>query len=292
MVCPKCSSTHVHISKYRDDKVQYQCIDCNITNGSGGFFTIERQYSLPRIAVFDLETAPNLGYFWRPYKTTIRPDHVVRPWHLISWSAKWLNSPEIMHDCLTPDEAKAADHTRIVKSLYRIFDKADILIAHNAEKFDIKIANTSFIRTGLTPPSPYQIIDTLKIARDKFSFTHNNLDALAQEFDIGHKMDTNFDLWLGCMQGDQQSLDYMLKYNDMDVAILEDLYYIFRPWMKSHPNLNILQDTDDCCGYCGDFNIKSKGMYRTIVREYESFSCIKCGGYTRAGGKILRPVAR
>lgn len=126
----------------------------------------------------DIETTPMLGMVWGMYDQNLSYDRIIQDWHLLSWSAKWLFDPEIMSDVLISQEAKLHDDRRITKSIWRLLDEADIVISHNGKSFDLKKLNARFIKYGLNPPSHYQSVDTLLIARSVFKFTSNKLDDL------------------------------------------------------------------------------------------------------------------
>ena len=129
---------------------------------------------------------------------------------MICWSAKWLGSDEVFSECLTPEEILSEDDTRISKQLWLLMDQADIVIAHNGKKFDVPKMNSRFILAQLPPPSSYIQIDTKEVAAKQFGFSSNKLDALAGYFGIEHKDDTDFELWVRCMKGEQEALDYIL----------------------------------------------------------------------------------
>ena len=142
-------------------------------------FTVEKN---PKILIFDIETAPLKSYVWRLWKQNVNPlnGQLQSEWFMLTWSAKWLFDSEIMSDSLTKEEVLNEDDSRITKSMYQLFDEASIVIAHNAQNFDVPMLNTRFLRNGLKPPSPYRIIDTLKEAKKIFSFASNKLDYLGQ----------------------------------------------------------------------------------------------------------------
>ena len=75
----------------------------------------------------------------------------------------------------------------LVKDLRDLFDEADVLIAHNGDRFDIRKAQARMVRYGMKPPSRYQTIDTLKAARKYFQFDSSRLDALGQYLGLGQK---------------------------------------------------------------------------------------------------------
>lgn len=121
--------------------------------------------NLPKILIFDVETAPMTAYVWNRWNQNISLDATISEWFLLAWSAKWLFSEETKGDVLTPEEALREDDSRIVVSLWQLIDRADIIVAHNGKKADVPWINTRFILNGLNPPSPYYLIDTCDVAR-------------------------------------------------------------------------------------------------------------------------------
>lgn len=240
--------------------------------------------TFPKVLLFDTETAPMRAYVWNRWKQNIGLEATISEWFMLCWSAKWLYSGEIMGDKLTGEEAKREDDSRIMKSLWKLIDEADIVIAHNAKKADIPWMNSRFIINGLNPPKPYTIVDTLDVAKRQFGFSSNKLDALAGYFNIPHKLDTNFELWKRCCDGDDDALEYMFEYNKKDTAILELVYLKLRPWVKGGPNLSVYFDNDEItCSSCGSDDLEELDgqYYYTSVNKYKLYRCKHCGAITR-----------
>lgn len=237
----------------------------------------------PKVLLFDIETAPMKAYVWNLWKTDVHLEQIISEWFCIAWSAKWLYSKDIMGEVLTPKEAISENDQRIMTDLWNLINEADIVVAHNGDKFDIPRINSRFIINGLAPTKPYFSIDTCKIAKKQFGFSSNKLDALAGYFKIPHKMDTNFDLWKKCLEGDRDSLDYMLEYNKKDVAILEEVYLKLRPWIKNHPNMGNLEGKKEACANCGstDLVLLEDQYYYTSVGKYKLYRCKTCGAISR-----------
>lgn len=237
---------------------------------------------LPKVLLFDLETAPILAHVWRLWKQDVGINQIVSDFFIISWSAKWLFSDTVMSNRLTSKEALEQDDSRIVKNLWTLLNEAEIVIAHNGQYFDVPKINARFILHGLPPTSPYQIIDTLKVAQKEFGFSSNKLDYLCRLFGIEGKLETNFELWAGCVKGDEQSLTKMEAYNRHDVEMLEELYLKIRGWIKSHPNLQLYMEADEqVCPNCGSDYLKENGFYYTQTGKFQAFSCLSCGAVSR-----------
>ena len=237
----------------------------------------------PMVLLFDIETTPLSVHTWHTGRQRITPDQIMDEWFLLSYSCKWLFDSKVYGEVLTPEEIKHKDDLRITKGLWHFIDKADIVIAHNAKGFDVPKAQTRFMLHKLAPPSPFQIIDTLLVARKNFRLSSNKLDYIGQLTLNKRKLHTEYALWLRCLEGDKESLEYMLTYNKQDVLLLEEVYTLFRPYISNHPNMAIYMEAHEpTCPNCGSTDIKECGYYTTAVNRYLAFRCNSCGAICRS----------
>lgn len=243
---------------------------------------------LPKILLFDIEVLPMHIRTWGLFKQ--RPNHkqVIKDWCVLSWAAKWLMDDEYQTDLLTPEEAIAHDDKRVCDSIWKLIDEADILIGHNGKKFDVRKLNSRFMIHGMIPPSPYQIIDTLLHSQQLAAHSSHRLDWLGQLVRNEGKLDTDYELWIKCDEGDEESLNYMLEYNMEDVGLLEEVYIWMRPWMRSHPNIGLYMDlTEPVCTNCGSNNLQTLDKcYITPAGKYETVRC-NCGAIGRMRTSLL-----
>jgi hypothetical protein len=236
----------------------------------------------PKVLLLDTETSPLTVYTFEIRKTFIPHTNIIDDTFLLCWSAKWLFDSQMMSDVLTPEEARDKNDNRIVNSIWKLLEQADVIIAHNAKKFDLPYLDYRFVMNGLKPPSPYQTIDTLEKSKKHFRFSSNRLDYLGMLIRNKGKIKTDIDLWKGCLEGNQESLDNMLKYNKEDVCLLEDVYMFIRPFIHSHPNMAIYQESKEpSCPTCGSVDITDCGHYTTMVNRYKAFRCNACGSICR-----------
>lgn len=236
-----------------------------------------------KILLFDIETSPNLGFIWGKYEQNVI--EYEREWYMLCFAYKWLGQ-KVTKVCALPDyssyKKNMEDDKNLIKELWELFDEADIIIAHNGDSFDIKMANARFAFHGLPPPSPYRTIDTKKVAKNHFRFNSNKLDDLGNYFGLGRKINTGgFELWKGCMMGDEKSWSLMKKYNVQDVFLLEDIYYKLLPWIVNHPNLNLTEDTICHCPNCGSNKIQRRGYGINKTTKYERLHCQDCGAWSK-----------
>ena len=177
-----------------------------------------------KILLLDVETSTMQTRVWGLYKQRIPHQNVIKDWFILGWAARWLYSPEMMSDFVTPKEAVERSDKRIIKSIWDLIDESDVIIGHNIRHFDERKLNTRFILNGFPPPLPYMTVDTLKEAQKTFGFSSNRLDYLGKLMGNKGKLETNFDLWIRCEEGDSEALQTMETYCRNDVALLEDVY--------------------------------------------------------------------
>lgn len=243
-----------------------------------------------RILILDIETAPLSAYVWSLWKEARSTEFINNDWFMLSWAAKWYGDKKCMSDSLAnygKDFVKREDDTPILSSLVALLDEADIVVAHNGKAFDIPKINTRLIMNGILPPSPYKMVDTLKVLKKNFKFTSNRLDFVAQQLlGVGkdaHKEFSGFELWRACLNGDKKAWKEMVKYNEKDVEILEGVYARLLPWIDSHPNVALINgDTNELhCRNCGSGHINFRGYAYTGVGKYRRYVCRECGGWGR-----------
>lgn len=237
-----------------------------------------------KVLVLDIETAPLKAYVWSIWNVNIGTHQIQSDWFCLTWAAKWLFEDKVYSAKLKPKEVAEQNDKRIIQGIWSLINEADIVIAHNGEKFDLPKLNSRFIINGLNPPLPYQQIDTLKHIRRQFGFTSNKLDYVNKLLNLERKKDTNFELWERCMNGNADALSEMEAYNVQDVRILEETYLQIRAWIKPHPNMGlfILDETQHRCPNCGsDKMIEHGKKYNTTANIYTLMRCDNCGSSSR-----------
>ena len=235
----------------------------------------------PKILIYDIETTPNLAYVWGKYQQDVIKFE--EEWKLLSFAYKWLGESKTV-----AVGTNSVTEEALVLRLHQLFSEADIIIAHNGDRFDQKMVNAKFLEYGLLPPSYYKSIDTLKVAKRYFRLNSNKLDDLGTILRVGRKAQTGgFDTWLGCMQGNKTAWRQMLKYNKQDVVLLEKVYLKLRPWIDNHPGVN-LYGRPESCPKCGGGPLHQRGTRKTTkTGSYARYQCQDCGGWS-TGRKVER----
>jgi DNA polymerase III, epsilon subunit and related 3'-5' exonucleases len=234
-----------------------------------------------KILVYDIETTPSLGWVWGKYQQDVI--EFKEEWHLLCFAYKWLGEEETHVVSLPQFPQYATDPENdfyVVAKLWSLFNEADVVIAHNGNKFDQRKAHARFIIHGFEPPAPYKQIDTLLTAKRYFGFNSNKLDDLGEVLGVGRKVKTGgFDLWHGCMQGNTDAWAKMEEYNKQDVSLLENVYIKLRPWMDNHPGRNIMEGKLDACPKCGENTLVKRGIRFNKSTTSQRYKCVSCGGW-------------
>lgn len=235
-----------------------------------------------KILLIDIETAPHTAYVWGAFKQNVGFNQWQQKGHVMSYAAKWLGDDKIIYA-----ENRSPNDARIVRSLLKLLDEADIVVAHNGDRFDLPVILARALVHGMEPPSPYHTIDTCRIARRRFRFVSNSLANLADELGLDkkdtHKKFPGFELWEQCLAGNDEAWEEMKHYNIQDTIVLEEVYLAMRPYIDNHPN--VVRETEEGevrCPKCGSTNIQFRGYYYTKMGLcYRKFVCLDCGGWGR-----------
>lgn len=239
-----------------------------------------------KVLFWDIETAPNKSYHWDWYGLNIPVlSHNIELGFMLSHAWQWGIDGEVHSSTLTRDEVLRKDDGRLVLEMHTLFNNADIIIAHNGKKFDIKKANASFARFGLTPPTPYKVVDTVRISKKFFNLPSHSLAFLCKYLDLGvQKVEhEGFGLWVKCYEGDQDSLDKMAEYNRGDIPTLVNLYKVLRSWGNDGVDISALVPHKGLiCPTCGSSHVSdTEKQTLTGKKLHKVYKCLDCKSHSK-----------
>jgi DNA polymerase elongation subunit (family B) len=250
--------------------------------------------SAPKILTLDIESLPLELYAWGIFDVNASLEQIKTDWSILSYSAKWLDSSKIFYaDTMGRGKNKVRDDKCLMSHLWELLDTADIIIAQNGKKFDIKKINARLITHGYGPYSPVRVIDTLLAVRRNFGFSSNKLAWLSEYLTTNKKSDhknfPGFHLWLQALEDNPEARKELRKYNIQDVITTEELYIKLRPWIDNHPNMGTYKknNTNHVCPKCSSNKVQKRGLSITQAGQYQRFQCSSCGGWSRDKTTIL-----
>jgi hypothetical protein len=244
----------------------------------------------PNVLLLDIETAPSIAVAFNRYDVILTQDHILQEGgFLLSTAWNWLDQDEIESDLITPNRVKKADDSTLCANMHSLFDKADIVIAHNAKGFDIKQLRTRMVVNGLPPLKNVKVIDTLQIAKT-MKFNSNKLDSLCVQLGLESKLKhSGIKLWIECIQGNTVALNKMKEYNIQDVKVLKELYLLIRAYDKAPPNFGLYYDDGYChCPVCGSTNLVETDQFvYANLSKYPEVLCSNCGHRSRGSTGLM-----
>lgn len=232
-----------------------------------------------KVLYYDIETSKILAWVWGMYDQNITYDDVVQDWHIICAAWKW-EGESAVHSIA----AKGKNDKAVVKKLHSLLSSADVIVAHNGDKFDYKKVMARVIELGLDPLPPVTSVDTLKMAR-KAAFTSRKLDDLAAKLNLSRKIRNEPGLWQKASEGDQEAISKLETYCRGDIPPLEDLYFHLRPHVITQVNYNLYADRP-CCPTCKSERMQSRGTRKTKTSAYQSWQCQDCGAWSQSTPRL------
>lgn len=210
---------------------------------------------------------------WKTFKEYISLSQLIETSKILCWSAKWAGTDQVMFDSV-----QISPHESMLSRIHMLLDEADAVVHYNGLRFDIPVLNKEFLLANFGPPAPYKNIDLYRTVKNVFKFTSNKLDHVVQQLDLGKKVETSFDLWIKCMEGDKDAWKHMEEYNKQDILLLEKLYYKMLPWIPNHPNYTLYTNSEEIlCPTCGSTHYHCRGYAYTAIGKYQRYQCLACG---------------
>jgi DNA polymerase elongation subunit (family B) len=239
-----------------------------------------------KVLIFDIETAPILAHVWGLWENNVGLSQMIADWHVLSWSAKWLDAPDA--ETMYMDQRfskKVEDDKAILEEIWDLLDEADVVITQNGKSFDQRKLNARFLSNKLGPPSSFKHIDTKLLAQKHFNLPSYKLEYMTEKFcvkykKLKHKEFPGHDMWRECLIGNLKAWDEMEIYNKHDVLALEELYNVFAPWETSI-NFNLYHDREEHICKCGSKDHIKNGFYYTNMGKFQKFRCKVCNAETR-----------
>lgn len=230
----------------------------------------------------DIETSPNLGYFWRPgWRVNISYENIIEPAQIILVAWKWEHEKtvQLVNWDVSADYNPHADYAP-VETVARVVLDADEVVAHNGARFDLAWIRARAAFHAVSFPARVPYVDTCVLARRYFYFPDNRLDSLARYFGLKPKIKVDFDLWKRVKAGDPGALQTMGRYCKHDVALLEKVYGRLQPYIEQSVHAGVASNGERRdCPQCGNTKVvphrrrwTKLGMPRIQMRCPQCFS--------------------
>ena len=226
------------------------------------------------ILVWDIETTPNQGDFWRAgYRLTIPWANIKGERQICVIGYRWLSQKRIHTLCW-----KDQDDAGIIEKFIPILERARYSVAYNGRSYDERFLRGRAIYHQI-PMSPYHtMVDPLRQLKRYTLLNSYAMDYVARFLNLGRKIKTSYELWERITYEDhQESLRSMARYCRQDCQMLTDIYEATRAYF---PAVDSIAEQISDCPYCGSSNTAASKQRTTVqLGERVQFQCRDCGQY-------------
>lgn len=217
---------------------------------------IKTSFDTPfRRLFFDIETSPNIGFFWQcGYKVNIGHHNIIKEKAIICVSYKWENESKVYHL-----QWNQGDDKQLLIDFIKVLKQASEVIAHNGDKFDIVWLRGRALYHQIPFPTHLKSLDTYLKIKNLFRLNSNKLDYLAKFLKVGGKIENGgFQNWVDVvLYHRDDAMQTMLKYCDNDVVILEDVYHKIKNYIKPNIHKGVHEGKPKwTCPLTGSINVK------------------------------------
>ena len=229
-----------------------------------------------KILIYDIETSYNIGKFWRAgYNLNINPGDIIHERAIICISYKWLGEEQVYS--LTWDKNQCDKF--LLEQFIPILDEADMIVAHNGDRYDLKFIKTRALKHNLKMLINYKQFDTLKVAKAKFMFNSNKLDYISKFLGAEGKISTEMKLWDDIiLRKCPKAMIEMLTYCEEDVRQLEIVYNALVSWENPKFHIGVMNGgTKQTSPITGNVNIEqvkqmttNSGTIKHIMRDLDT----------------------
>lgn len=291
-----------------------KCIECGIKEKASGrskcyscygkirrlsekSYRVQPPEGKTKILMIDIETTPDKNYTWGRFGVNIGIDQTIEYGTMVCFAAKWYGQDEIEFYA----DWQSGGEEAMVAEAWRLFDEADVVVSFYGSRFDVPHINTSCLRFGLAPPSPYKQIDLKLVVGRQFKFSSNKLEFVSRVLGLeGKEKHEGFPMWDKVMNevrrnGEKPfSLEVELDakarfedYNKRDVFLLDEVYEALLPWIPCHPHRHLYEEARGChiCGADASMVVRDGYAYTKLSKFYQ-YQCLSCKSWFRGNRRM------
>ena len=180
------------------------------------------------------------------------------------------------------DQKDMMDDSGVCMAMRDALDTADMWVSWYGAKFDIPYLQARLLNHGektastLTPH-----VDLWRTSRYQLKVSSNRLANVQRFFKLkASKTPIDQGVWFKAIAGHSPSMNEVVKHCKEDVKMLEEMYHIFLPLIKGHPNIELFKEKpvdDPTCPKCGSSHLWRHGYKVTKTRKYQKWHCQNCG---------------
>lgn len=210
-----------------------------------------------KILIYDIETSRIPALVWWTGKQYIGHHQLTGEAKIISIAWKWLGDDKVSD--LSWDDG---DDESMMKRFLKEYNKADMVIGQNNDRFDNRWINARAMKHGLDVNVFVRSFDIMKETKRLFRLPSYSMDYITKFLGAENKMKhEGMIMWdkiqFGTPAEKKEYLKKMILYNRQDIVATEDMYLTLRKYMGHKVHFGVLQGgSKHSCPNCGGSNIK------------------------------------
>lgn len=238
-----------------------------------------------KILIYDIETCRIRFWGWWTGKQYVSPQQLIDEPRIITVSWKWLGDDEVKY--LTWDEDQC--DKQLMKEFLKEYNKADMVIGYNNDRFDNRWINARAMKHGLDVNTFVRSFDIMKEEKRLFRTPSYSMDYMAKYSNVTHKQShEGIIMWdkiqTGTPEEREEYLQKMVDYNVGDIVATEELYLRMRRYFGHKTHLGVLGGSERfSCPTTGSMNVR---LYKRTVTPMGTIQIIMESLETGAKYKI------
>lgn len=211
-----------------------------------------------KILIYDIETSGVMARVWWTGKQYIGHNQLKSEPKIISIAYKWLGEDKVY--TLGWDINKNCDK-ELVKDFLREYNKADMVVGQNNNRFDNRWLNARAFKYGYEFNTFVKSFDIMKEAKRLFRLPSYSMAYMSKFLGVEEKQSHDgIIMWekieSGTLKEKKKYLKKMLKYNIGDIITTEEMFLKIRKYSGHVMHFGVLQgDKKYTCPNCGGDNI-------------------------------------
>lgn len=217
-----------------------------------------------KIMVYDIETSrATFKLFWTGNQY-VSVNNMTQAPKIISISWKWLGKEKV--HALTWDKNQC--DKKMLKEFIKEYNKADMVIGQNNDKFDNRWVNARIAKHDLFVNTHVKSFDIMKQNKKYFRLPSYSMKFMCEYFDVEQKLEhSGKKMWDliedGTREEQENALKEMVDYNKGDIISTEALYYRLRKYYGHKVHFGVLNGEPKWVSPSnGSYDVK---LYKTDV---------------------------
>ena len=238
-----------------------------------------------KILVYDIETSRCKAWVWWTGKQYIGHNQLIDEPSVITVSWKWLGDDTVEH--LVWDKNHSDE--KLMKDFLKVYNKADMVIGYNNDRFDNRWINARAMKYNLDVNVYAKSYDIMKEEKRVFRVPSYSMAYMSKYSNVvlkqGHE---GIHMWnmiqTGTPEEQEEYLQKMVDYNIGDIAATEELYVRMRKYFGHKVNFGVLHGSEKwACPATGSSNVE---LYKRTATAVGTIQIIMINKDTKVMYKI------